>query len=257
MPRGRKSDVVGGFDVYRAAQRAAEEKRPAKDGDAQAPAEPAPDPQGKKIGAHIGRTAMPTKHDVICYECGYAFQITGSIVKHTICSKCRNRLVVDNPVIDGAWSGEIKTAGTVHVKRGGHITGGTIRTTHMILEGDIGEEAVVQVFRRLEIRDASKYREDCIEARDLVIGEGAAMIQPAMSFHDVEVSGTLRTSLTASGAVTVRKGGALEGDVVCSSIGVEDGGVLLASVRVEPTEAPKELVIPSASSGDEDAARSA
>jgi hypothetical protein len=77
VPRNRKSDVVDGFNVYKAAQRAAHEKKPPATPEA-APA-PAAAEAPKKIGSHIGRTVLPSKHDVTCYECGYDFQLTGAV----------------------------------------------------------------------------------------------------------------------------------------------------------------------------------
>ena len=234
MPRGRKSEIVDGFNVYKAAQRAAQGSRTKRRVDSGSSVGTGPDLEGKKIGVHIGRTVMPTKHDGVCYECGHAFQTSGSIVTHTICVKCRARLVVENPTIDAVWVGEIKTAGTVYVAEDGVVDGGEIRTTHLVLEGVIAS-GVVEVYRRLEVRVASSFTPETINARDLKIAAEVALIYPALTFHDVEVVGTLRTDLTATGNVLISEGGVLEGNVSCPSLVVREGGVLRAQVCIDPS----------------------
>ncbi len=81
MARDRDK-IIGGFDVFKAAQRAAQENREI----ARRPGEVKQDAplggdkdaaSGKKIATHIGRTVMPTKHHIMCYECSYEFDIAG------------------------------------------------------------------------------------------------------------------------------------------------------------------------------------
>jgi hypothetical protein len=89
--------------ALKAAQRAVK-KAPA------APVPPAPpsvakDSGGaqKKIGSHIGKTTMPTRHEVVCYECGFFFQMTGR-PKSTFCPKCKANLTFSDLSIETAWS---------------------------------------------------------------------------------------------------------------------------------------------------------
>lgn len=236
MARTRKSGVVDGFNVYKAAQRAVQE-----DG-AQPPsgklpdgAEEKPEPHERKIGSHIGRTVLPTKHEVSCYECGYEFALTGA-VKSTFCSKCRAKLSVENVVINRAWAEDVKTAGTVHVKPDGVVTSGELVANHVILEGQV-TGGHIRVFRWLELRSAAGYQPQRLEAQRLRIGADTHLILPEVRYEQVEVLGTLKARIEAGARLVVKPGGRVEGDVRTPEVQVEEGGTLVASLDVRPSRA--------------------
>lgn len=229
MARNRKSDIVGGFDVYRAAQRAAREQPLPED------AESASDvarEKAPKIGSHIGRTVLPTRHEVTCYECGYEFQMTGA-AKSTFCSKCRTNLTVENHVIQADWSGELKTAGSVHIKEGARIESGMIMANHITLAGSVGD-ATIQAFRWLELRPGVVFDPSRMLSRDLRIAADLQLILPRLEKHHVEVAGTLKTVIVATGVVQVLAGGLIEGRIEGEHLVVEEGAGLRADVAIQP-----------------------
>src|ERR1041385_3364358 len=50
-------------------------------------------------GARVARTALPVKHQIECYECGYKFQVHGRVTT-THCPKCRALLDLTDRTID-------------------------------------------------------------------------------------------------------------------------------------------------------------
>lgn len=233
MPRNRKSDVVDGFNVYKAAQRAAHEKKAPAEKAVPAPAEPEAQ---KKIGSHIGRTVLPSKHDVTCYECGYDFQLTGA-VKSTYCSKCRAQIAVENFTIKDEWTEDIKTAGTVTIKPDGDVVSGTIKANHIIVEGQ-ASGGVLQAFRWLELRSSTSFDPERMTSAHLLIGPDAHLILPEVRYDEITVHGTLKARVFASGLVRIMDGGRVEGEVHGSQLAVEDGGSLRAEVEVRPRGKP-------------------
>lgn len=229
MPR-RKSDIVDGYSVYKAAQRAEEyDAGPGKAAPvpAKKPAESAED----AIGKRIGHTVMPTRHQFTCYECGFEFQLTGAIGK-TYCAKCRAHLTVENVNVEGSWQKDIITAGTVHIRKGGVVEAGVIQADQIIVEGVV-EGGSLSAFSWLELRGKTAiYDQDRMKSTGLRIGAEATLILPELHFHNIEVVGVLRTRVVASGCVHVRAGGLLEGEVCGQRLAVDDGGGLRAKLHV-------------------------
>jgi cytoskeletal protein CcmA (bactofilin family) len=234
VARSRKSEIVDGFSVYKAAQRAQGGKQPPEA--AESPpvkGEGEETGSGRKIGSHIGRTVLPSKHEVTCYECGYEFQLAGAI-KSTYCSKCRAKLTVENVTIDRAWSADVKTAGVLRIAADGVVEGGVLMANHVILEGRV-TGGHVRAFRWLELRTAAGYAPEWLEATRLRIGADAHLILPEVRFDQVEILGTLKARIHAGEWVHVKDGGRVEGEVHTPQVDVELGGVLKAMLEIRPS----------------------
>ena len=233
VAKSHKASVVDGYTAIKVVQHAA------KGHDRAAPAATPPSdtpgaesPDLKQLGAHISRTAVPVKHVIECYECGYKFQLHGRAAS-TNCSKCRVTLDLTDHVIDGKWNKSFKTCGTVHLAAKGVLQSGEIVANDFILEGTI-EAGTVRAMRKLELRPGARFSETNVSAPDLVIAPGAtiAFIAPA-EFRDVEIAGTLRANLHATGIVTVKAAGLLQGEFHGEHLIVEEGGGLLAAVQID------------------------
>jgi cytoskeletal protein CcmA (bactofilin family) len=235
VPKSRKVNTLNSYATIRAVARAkpapaSPVPAPARDNPAQTDVPPA---DLQKPGARVARTALPVKHLIVCYECGYKFQTHGR-VSSTHCPKCRALLDLTDHTIDTEWSETIKTAGTIHLTPGGVLKNGDLIGADVIVEGII-EGGRVRAMRTLELGAGAIFSEKVISAPDLRIGRGAdsQFKQPA-KYCNVEVCGTLRAKLEATGIVTVKAGGLLEGEVRAEHLIVEDGGGLKADVRIAP-----------------------
>lgn len=235
MSKSRKVSVVDGYSAVKAAAHAI--KPP--DRPEAAPSGPAPPEAGEqqppselqKLGAFVGRTVMPAKRVIECYECGYKFQLHGKAA-NTNCSKCRAILDLTDHVIDGRWAKPFKTAGIIHLTTTGVLQSGDLIANDFVLEGTI-EAGTVRALRKLEIRPGARFSEQNIQAPELVIAPEAtiAFIEPA-EFSDVEIFGALRANLSATGVVTIHAGGSFEGQLQSAHLIIEDGGGLIADVRI-------------------------
>lgn len=231
MPKSRKAGVVDSYAAIKAAQHAVQTRPP------KPPAAPAPtgEPSDlKALGAYVTRTAVPAKHVIECYKCGYTFQLHGRAPK-TNCSKCRATLDLTDHTIDRKWKVALKTAGTIRIATDGVVEAGDLIGNDIIVEGTI-EGGTVRAMRRLELRAGARFSEGSLCASNLVIAAGAtiAFTAPA-KYRDVEILGALRANLHASGTVTIRASGSLEGQLNAPHLIVEDDAGLVATVRIEPT----------------------
>jgi cytoskeletal protein CcmA (bactofilin family) len=231
MANTRKDGVVDGFTALKAAQRASR-SRPSAAVVASTPG--APPDELQKLGAQVRTGAVPTKQLIECYECGYRFQLHGRVPK-TNCNKCRTTLDLTDHTISECWSGALKTAGAVRVTAVGIVESGAIVANDFILEGTV-QAGIVKVMRRLELHSGARFSEHNIKAPDLLIAPGTtiALIEPA-EYRDVEIAGALRANLHATGVVTVRPGGCLQGKIHTRHLVVEDGGGLQADLQIDPT----------------------
>ena len=135
-------------------------------------------------------------------------------------------------VIDDKWDKSFKTCGTVHLAAKGVLQSGEIVANDFILEGTI-EAGAVRAMRKLELRPGARFSETNVTAPDLIIAPGAtiAFIAPA-EFRDVEIAGTLRANLHATGVVTIHSGGLLEGNFRGDHLVAEDGSGLRGTVEI-------------------------
>ena len=219
----RKDGVVDSFTALKAAQRAAKLRAPAANdtGD-----------ELQKLGAQVRTGAVPTKQFIECYECGYRFQLHGKAPK-TNCNKCRATIDLSDHVIDKRWSGALKTAGAVRVTAEGVVEAGSIIANDFILEGAV-QAGIVKAMRRLELRPGARFSEHNLKAADLVIAAGATIaLMELAEYRDVEIAGTLRANVQATGLVTIHAGGLLEGELRGGHLVVQDGGGLKGAIQIE------------------------
>ena len=67
---------------------------------------------------------------------------------------------------------------------------------------------------------------------DLAVGAEAS-VQAPVTVCDLEVAGELRGEVRASGAVAIRGGGRVFGDVRASRLGIDDGGALQGGIDMD------------------------
>ncbi len=248
MARRRKStDIVGGFTTLAAARRAVGLKPRAK-GSAAAKtpkkSTTAKSDAAKKKGTlrlapedkKIRRTIQPTKHSIVCYECEYAFVVTGRL-QRTFCPKCKSALEAEEHFIDREWSGTLKTIGQVKISPDGVVTEGTIRAGSLVLGGTI-KSGTVKVFGFFEVHAGGRVESGAVESRDLVVQSGARIdLAEQVSYRDVDIAGEVRGNIDVTGVARIRAGGLLRGQVRGGHLTVDEGGGLRADVSVTPEEA--------------------
>ncbi len=238
MARTKSPTVIGGLASVRAVRRAdssghaqefktrpSQTKLPKEDKEAIE--------QKKKTGvaSHAKRTAMPVKHEMLCYECGYPFAIHG-LIRNVICPKCHLTLCADDVTINTEWDSDIKTVTNVIIKKDGVVKSCDIVARDITIAGD-AKLASMQIGRLLNIEHGAKVDFEKIKFKDLAIKTKARIsLKNKLSCKNIEIEGTIKGDIISSGIVTIRSGGLLQGSLKTTHLIVEDGGGLKATLNI-------------------------
>ena len=237
----KRTKVMDGFAVVRGLAQAKQDgslpapgaHRAAEDLSSHPP--PAAKPQDSP---HIVKTIQPTKRTIRCFACGYEFQLAGT-TRTIYCSKCREKIDLGDYVIEGPWSEEIKTGGSVIIRPTGRLENVRIWAGNVILEGGMDEHSSIECTQWLELGGQAKPHPRQLAMRNLRIAAGAAMqFKYKLQVHHLELFGELEADIEAAGLVSIREGGHLKGTVRGAHLQVEEGGGLSARVFIWPQGNP-------------------
>ena len=238
MPKNRKVNTLDGYATIRAVARTKSMPASSRPGPTADAATDVPPTELQKPGARVARTAVPVKHLIECYECGYKFQMHGRAT-NTHCPKCRALLDLTDHTIETEWEETIKTAGTVRLAPTGVLKAGNLVGADVIVEGII-EGGRARALRLLVLGAGAIFSEKAVSGPDLRIAPGAKFkFKHEATYHNVEILGTLNATLDATGVVMVKAGGLLEGNVRAGHLIVEDGGGLKAALHIAPRDRKK------------------
>lgn len=230
--------VIDGFSSVQAVRRAGRNKQDPRFGKSRTSLPGAPrdaKPASKTPRGKIGHTVIPDTYEIVCYECGYTFSMRGQLRK-TYCPKCRKTLVVDEQIIDTAWSGRVKTIGTVQVRDGGRLTDAHVVVGDLILDGRI-ENSTVKICRRLELGSHASGDIAKIDTRDILIRADAKVsYREKLACQNFIVEGDFRGHIEVRGLVTVMPGAFLQGRVKAARLLLHEGGGLKATVKITGAE---------------------
>ncbi len=233
--RKKRADVVLGYDVVRTVARGGERPAPAP---AASPPSERPPRAAPRQAAHIGRTSLPSRHEVACYHCGYEFHVLGR-QQMAVCSRCHEKLDVADHAIEAPFDGVLTTAGSVDVKQGAVIRGGELTASCIRLAGRM-EGGALHAMRELRIAKTATFLEERAGYRDLVLEAGTRLrFRRALRCRDLTVRGRLSAQVESGGLVRVEAGGMIRGSVRAPRLAVEDGGGLKARLAVgAPAKGP-------------------
>lgn len=174
---------------------------------------------------------MPTKHEFVCYECGYRFTVAGK-VRTLYCAKCRTILNQTDYTIDKPHDISIVTAGVVTIAPHGVWKSGGLSARDVVIEGR-HEGGSIKAYRRLEIAPGAVFDFASIEAESLVVREGAVIeTETPMTFREVDVHGMISGTLEATGLVKLHAGSVFRGKLKTPRLIMDDGAALEADVEI-------------------------
>lgn len=228
----RKSTEVDGLSLVRAIRHAREAGHEPPSSTLP-PTEKKHEPlaDGKEREARIGRTALPPKNEIHCYECGYAFQQTGRLTT-LLCPKCRKKLDQADYTIESECTESVRTTGNIRLAAGAVLKSGALVARDIVLAGKV-EGGTVKAHRRLTIEAGASFDPDLLSAQELSVEAGATFeFSGKRNFRSLEIGGEVEGDVVVSGLIHVRAGGHLKGRVQGAHLRVEEGGGLTADVEI-------------------------
>lgn len=239
MP-GKDPKVIDGFASVQAVRRTGRSQADAKlrhsstrlpEAEARAKAKdkaPAPAP-APNAGAKIGHTAIPLKHEMVCYECLYAFTVSGK-VHYTFCPKCKRNLDMSDHALEGAWTTEVRTMGAIEVKPGCTVSGVLLLAQVIVVAGDVSG-ATLQATRRIELAPGGRINWAKAAMKDLLVRPGADLIlQEPLTARTIDIAGSLNGHVRAEDLTTIRATGIFQGELYSPRLRVEDGAAIRATL---------------------------
>lgn len=181
----------------------------------------------------IGRTTAPPRQDIFCYECGYAFTVTGR--PHTIiCPKCRHTLDQADYTLEGEYTASVKTTGAIRLAPGALLRGGTLIARDISLAGAM-DGGAVKALRRLVLETGSVFEIERITAPELVVRAGVVVrFDGPRAFRRLEIEGEVEGDLEVSGLLVVKSCGSFLGRARAARMVVEEGAGVRAELAIFP-----------------------
>lgn len=190
-----------------------------------------PAPEVPRQATTTSRTALPPRQKIHCYECAYEFNLTGRMTS-TYCPKCRTTLDLAGYTVDSECREVLKTLGRLVVTPRGSINSTQSVAQDIELAGRVINSAM-EAYGLLVIQPGAYFRRSDIVSQDLRIDAGAAVNfrSPAV-YRNVEIAGSFRGPLYATGTILIRSTGSFSGILAGEHLVVEDGAALQAEVNI-------------------------
>jgi cytoskeletal protein CcmA (bactofilin family) len=156
-----------------------------------------------------------------CFDCHRKQEVSGAATS-TICPSCSAHIDLSDYKIATSFSRSIRTIGEVHVTAKGDLSSSSVRCRRAVIEGrlrgNLDSAGPIIMYASGKIPGKLSASEMVIEKRAHV------QFFRRVRVGTIEIRGRMSGEIVADGLVTIRKNGALEGNVTAKAINVEKGG---------------------------------
>ncbi|MDP6525391.1 MAG: polymer-forming cytoskeletal protein [Kiritimatiellia bacterium] len=235
MPRSDKPPMIDGLTSVRAVRRTGKNIAEPR---TRSSANKLPGAGKKKAGAgdspvkpakRIGKTAVPVRHDITCYECGYGFPIHGRLHK-VICPKCHEALIVDDHCIEDRCTYDITTIGAIEVGPKAVVSDCRLIAGAVKVAGNIKDVTAITC-ENLTLLEGAKCNIAKVTTKNLSVGKnGKFTFTKRITCKNLDIEGNLKAKIDVNGEATIRPGGILRGEFRGEKLTIEDGGALSAKL---------------------------
>ena len=194
----------------------------------QTPAVPASSGGGWLGGLLSSKPKTRTAH---CFECTSWHEISSS-AHSTTCKACGAYIDLQDYKINGSFSRNIKTRGTLYLGSKGDLSSSKIvceqATIHGKMRGNLSCPG------RVTIRVQGRLY-GSVEAKQVVIEKGSEVIVARpLRASSVEVHGVMSGQIISDSHVLISKTGSLDGAVDATGFSVEKGGCFQGELTIRP-----------------------
>lgn len=173
-----------------------------------------------------------------CFSCDHRQEVSTS-AQSSLCPSCGSYIDLRDLKIAGPFGRSIQTQGEIHVTSKGELTSARAACGSAILEGKLRGTLVCNGVVRVKAHGKIL---GGIETHDLLIEKKCDVeFVRTLKAHAVEINGKVSARIVCETAVTINKGGFLEGTVYARSISVEKGGFFSGELFIGQAEPGSEL----------------
>lgn len=195
------------------------------------PANFVPDDAKKKNG--------PGKRLVRCFSCNHR-QPVSIVATSTQCARCSVYISLVNHEIAVPSSHNIRTRGSVRVKRKGSLIGCDVACHDFEVDGQVS--ASVDCSGDAIFRHSARIM-GSMHCRHLLVEKKCEVSFPqGVVAETIEVHGTILGNVVCGGTVRIHKTGTVQGNATAKAVELKDGGILAGKMLIQPhlvTELPE------------------
>lgn len=164
-----------------------------------------------------------------CFECGTELEVAVS-AQSTMCKRCSSHIDLRDYHINKAVSQNFKTKGAFVIEPKGYVFNTEAIVGDAVIKGKFLGKLVAE--HSLTVYSSADIKGSFRTGRLIVPAENQFRWKEEVNVGAAEIAGELVASLRAEGAVLLRASGRLFGDVRAGHLVVEEGAVLVGSVRI-------------------------
>ncbi len=197
----------------------------------------------QKIESFLGN--KPRQRTARCFECSSSHEV-GSTAQSSTCKACGAYIDLQDYKINGSFSRNIKTRGSVYLSSKGDLSSSKIVCSQATLHGKMRGKLTCDGMVTLRTQGRLP---GSIEAGEMIIEKGSEVIfSRPLKASTVAVHGKMSGQILSDSHVTIFKSGSLDGAVEATGFTVEKGGIFQGELTITPKQsvavAPAEDGIP-------------
>ena len=185
----------------------------------------------------------PKQRVAQCFECHSAHEVSSTATSST-CKACGAYIDLQDYKINGSFSRNIKTRGSVYLGSKGDLSSSKIicseATLHGRMRGNLHCDGPVTIRAQGRLFGT-------IEAGPVVVEKGSdVQFSRPLKVASLEVHGALTGHVMSASHILVSRTGSLDGDVTATGFTVEKGGIYQGELTITPRQTAAEAVAPTA-----------
>ena len=176
-------------------------------------------------------SSKPKTRNAHCFECTSWHEVS-SAAQSTTCKACGAYIDLQDYKINGSFSRNIKTRGTLYLGAKGDLSSSKIVCEQATIHGKM--RGNLSCAGRVTIRVQGRLY-GSVEAKQVVVEKGSEVIvaRPIRA-SSVEVHGTMSGQIISDSHVLISKTGSLDGAVDATGFSVEKGGCFQGELTIRP-----------------------
>ena len=184
---------------------------------------------------------------ISCFECKRKHEVSDQATS-TNCPGCSAHIDLRAYKIITSFSRTIRTRGDVHLTNKGDLSSTSVICRSAVIEGKLRGNLECEESMTINLVGKIPGR---IGAQQMVV-ERKSDIQcfRRVRVTNIDIKGRMSAEIIATGAVTIRKGGSLEGNVTAKSIAIERGGIFSGQLAIGQANLTQGELLPEAKAAE-------